>query len=474
MNSDSVKEIVDVSLWSGILNTFKQQSEAPGWLIRPENPKVLTVSEFYELAMSTEDYRELNAIAIFVWYNKFPFHEFEKRCLTRIAQTGEVNVFVDGMLYCSNYVNANNNSVFYDVLATSRRRNYLEFIVAADTLKDKSHELLNKFLQVIANSYREHPYNVLKEYRVFKKLIQLGEPFGKNCPPFVNSLTKCMKTIPKATSSHAEMCKAFGVGYKALLELIYLVDDIGYQKKQDLKTLLLETLGMSFLEWTPDERILVKNLCRYQQHDYRATCLNAKNLIWILENDLRESFTTVLRDEETAGVLACVQSETAFELVGSSVKNMRPEQLESAFKKWTPLFDVLFRTFNTELVEAYRIIRQWKKYSVFEANFLSDFTSREAFEWMKALREDRESEIYQKLMQHTVLDSPVLSEEENAELQEESEIFVAMYCPKLYESIFEGKESEEDSDEDDYDENDGEEDYYNEDYYDEEGGEYDD
>ncbi len=182
----------------------------------------------------------------------------------------------------------------------------------------------------------------------------------------------------------------------------------------------------------------------------------------------------MLRDEETAGVLACVQSETAFELVGSSVKNMRPEQLESAFRKWTPLFDVLFRTFNTELVEAYRIIRQWKKYSVFEANFLSDFTSREAFEWMKVLREDRESEIYQKLMQHTVLDSPVLSEEENAELREESEIFVAMYCPKLYESIFEGKESEEDSDEDDYDENDGEEDYYNEDYYDEEGGEYDD
>ena len=68
---------MDVELWQGLLETFQVRSAAPDWLIEPTaKPRKLTAKQFHDLALSTEDEREINAIALFMWMQNLRFDEF--------------------------------------------------------------------------------------------------------------------------------------------------------------------------------------------------------------------------------------------------------------------------------------------------------------------------------------------------------------------------------------------------------------
>lgn len=463
MNSDSVREVVDVELWSGILTTFGLKSEAPTWLVVPENPRIITVAEFYDLAMTTEDYRELSAIALFVLYNKFPFHEFEKRCLKRMVECNELNVFVNAMLYCSDYSNFDQNPVFRDLLTNGKYRNYLEFTVALSTVNDLRKEEISRMLQIISDSYRQKKYSVYSEVNVFKFLIEVGTYLKELCPPFIKSLIKCTKTFPKSTNQDVRMCGAFGLDYFSILILTFKMEKTVHDKGREVAKVLLETMGVKFAPWNSDEKELVKALCK-KVYSFQASCVNVKNFAWLVEEGLCSHFTVNLRDSEVLAVLRKVRYRSVRELIGEIDFDFAVQN----FKMYEPIFDTLFSQYNSKYSNLYQRIREKKKYIDFEASYLSDFSTKESFDLMKVLREDRESTPYQLLMKKAITFSPVLTEEENKELEEEVWMYNVMFGDGDTDYENDCDECEDDYDEDDYDEYEDDYDEYEDDYEEEE------
>lgn len=438
MNSVSIEKLVDVELWQGLLEVFGVKSHAPTWLIEPiENPRKLTTKQFYDLAMQTEEERELNAIALFMWMQSFSFDDFALRCLNRIVESGRYSVIQEAMLYKVGPFEEEEKQVLRDSLTGEKRGSVLECEIALLALGEVDDNLLRLLLERICVylGRESSEFDWIRDAKMLKGVLpwisEGAEPLHKFC----KVLLHYTKKIPKNRSTDYKVCENMGIGYFAQVVLAYRLQEDKWNRSKDLEELLMAQLGLRAFPWTKSEKLLLREIvpkCKVQGFPV----VNVENLKWSMEQGWIGIFSADLRYSGVAEFLQPYQRDSLVVMMQNSFEDVTETKLQRLVEKYTETFDLLFSQWDVRLEGVYKKVRKVKKYPVFEVSWMKD--PREVMELVKKVREDRESEAYKTLMERIGKNKEVLKD---ADVLEEFQVYCLMHCPeKLQEATEEYEE----------------------------------
>ncbi len=441
MNSDSIKELVDVQLWQGILECLSERSRVPSWIIQPETERrVINAKEFRELALTTEDPRELAAVALVVWFQGLSFDTFARRAVD-LLDRGPSNAFLEAMLYKYPLIRGTESEGFMrNVLTQTERRNYLEMAVALEALGGDNEQLQIAMLKYVCNLWakeRDH-YNVLNEADVLVSLVLKGARFGVERGYFLNVLWGYRKTIPKPSGKNFEICKAYGLSYLDQLTLSVKLASAGtgmsYSKKQELTGLILTAYGVLAREWTEVEKQLVWEEARLTSGVGFPVC-NPNNFRWALTNGLNAVVGSDL--EVMAPVLCRCDWKVVSSCVGNAIEKYSEPKVGRICTNCKAVLDILFSQHDEKLVGSYARVRQFLKYDIWEVDYVEDWGSEQALSLVHRISEDQESLAYQHLMSRILQESEI-----PVSLETEVRKYVSLWEPDDWEEYFGGEDNE--------------------------------
>lgn len=454
MNSISIEKLVDVELWQGLLETFQVRSAAPDWLIEPTaKPRKLTAKQFHDLALSTEDEREINAIALFMWMQNLRFDEFAFRCVHRIAKSGKFAVIQEAMLYHVGPFDSETEAkeILRDSLTREKRGSVLECILSLFALGEADDILMRLLLERVCDYLvREmEEFDWIRDAKILRGVLPFVQSVKFALPEFCTVLLHYTKKLPKNKSRDFKVCESMGIDYFRQLILAYRLQEHETQwvanERKNVVELLLATLGMRASKWTESEKFLLKDIVGESKTKGFPT-INVENLGWAMSQGWIGIFTADLRFSGVAEFLEPYQRVSLIALVANSLEDFDDSKIAMVCEKYPSIMDTLFSKWEKGLVKSYEKVRAFRKYPVFEANFLSGFTNPEAaVSLMEEVKQNRESDEYKLLMEGLRRSKEALQDEK---ILEEVKVFCLLYCPENLPSAEGDSEDEESYDED--------------------------
>lgn len=458
-----LNDFMDVGLVRTGMELFARQNLYPDWLV-PEDvkPRAITVKEFRELALTTEDWREINSIAFFCWVCQFGFRSFAGRLCKKIAQRGSYDVFSSVMLMTQPDIPEEGKQLFLEALAEHPGSTVFEVVVSLIAIKDRVNGVTAGRLLGVAAAILKHTRkpDIYNNRALYKELIDLGGRYPQ-APSIFKVFNKLLGKMPKENSSLVAEAEDWGFTYLDVLKLLFSMsvmdnDLYSYTPKDNLKKTLLEMLFAKPSAWTEDEVLIVRKCasCFYSYSDKKLAC--AKNA----KEALATRFSVVIGlDCRDCKELLELEPEKLLKLLLASVDT---NHLHSWHDKFSDAFKRAFLCYERRAQNLFNCICSldfecYSSYLEYWAGYLSLFNDHSAFDLLQQL--EFGTTVYCNLMQHCVTNSPALSDEENVILEKEVLKFVVLLCPDKYAAVFEG-EVDNDEYDDEYDDE-----YFDDDEY---------
>lgn len=458
-----LNDFMDVGLVRAGMELFARRNLYSDWLV-PEDvkPRAITAKEFRELALTTEDWREINSIAFFCWTCNFGFRTFAGRLCKKIAQRGSYDVFSSVMLMTQPDIPKEGKQLFLEVLAEHPGSTVFEVVVSLIAIKDCVNGVTAGRLLGVAAAIlkRTRKPDIYSNRAFYKELIDLGGRYSE-APSIFKVFNKLLGKVPKANSSLVAEAETWGFTYLDVLKLLFSMSVMdnrlyGYTTEYNLKKALLEMLFAKPSVWTEDEVQIVKECTRrfYKHNTEKLVC--AKNA----KEALATRFPVVIGlDCRDCKELLELKPE---QLLGLLLASVDTNQLHSWHDKFSDAFKQAFLCYERRAQNLFNCICSldfgcYSSYLEYWAGYLSLFNDHSAFDLLQQL--EFGTTAYCNLMQHCVTNSLALSDEENAILEKEVLKFVILLCPDRYATVFEGE-----VDDDGYD-NEYDDEYFDDDEY---------
>lgn len=462
--NDVLNDFLDLGLVQAGIELFARQNKYSDWLVpKSVTPRPLTVKEFRELALTTEDEKEINSIAFFCWTCHFSFRTFAGRLCKRIAKRGSYDVFSSVMLLVQPDIPKNSRDVFLEALAEHPGSTVFEVVVSLLAVKDSVSEVTIGRLLSLAMSImqRNKKPDIYQNGALYNELVLLGSTCSE-APSILKVFNKLLGRVPKETSSLVAEAGEWGFTYSDVLKLLttlcFLQDTAyNYSSQDRLVNKLIDVLFEKPSTWTEDEVLLVER-CRRHCYGYKKReIVCASNIRFAMDS----GFTIVIG-------LNCRNCEALLglepaELLDVLVSSIDVEAIQTWHEKFCEAFKHAFLFYKKGAQDLYNCICSlelecYKEFTDYWASYLSFFDDHAAFDLLQQL--EFGTTAYCNLMQHYVKYSKVLNEEENEILEKEVLKYVLAMCPDKYSKIFEEEVIEDGDDEECYDDDDGYDDEY--------------
>lgn len=470
--NDVLNDFLDLHLVRTGMELFNRQNKYSSWLVPNDiQARNLTVKEFWDLALTTENEKEINSVAFFCWVCHFGFRSFAGRLCKRIAKRGSYDVFSSAMLLIQPDIPKKDRYCFVEALAEHPGSTVFEVLVSILAIKDSVNEVTIGRLLRLAMSIMQHGRKppLYSNGAMYKELIYLGRDC-QEAPHILKTFNKLLGKVPKEGSTAVIEAGEWGFTYVDVMKLLVTMTSLenAYNWNSKLLDKLLILLFEKPSVWTEDE-ILLLGYC--EKHYYCSHCVwriaNARNVKWVVHSKFKAIIGSGCKEPEA---LLELEPRDALDVLVSSVD---VEAIHTWHEKFAGVFRHAFLYYKKAAQDLYNCVcgldlEYYKTCTDYWAGYLSFFTGHAAFDLMQQL--EFGTTAYCNLMKSCITESPVLTAEENEILEKEVLKYVLLLRPEMYSKIFREEVMKDEYDEEECDEYDeyGEEEYdeYDE-YYDE-------
>lgn len=272
-NSDSIKKVVDVGLFSRLVTMFGYTNNDARWLISTtyENKEKwggLDVCGLNELMKSCTNKKELHAIALFCWLFDFNNFRFASRVTKELAKGADV--IFEAMLYNSMYCKEESDlwATLNDSLRHTERRTAIEYLIAQYALGDSAAEETKSCLCMLASSMMVN-LSVEGELAIFVRCAQLAQELGNDKDMFMNAVLDSVMKVPIERGKNYAVLSGWGYDYLDQLKLSwYMQKECFFSKRlaassakeKKLKESLLSELVNLKRPWTDSEWEIIRSI----------------------------------------------------------------------------------------------------------------------------------------------------------------------------------------------------------------------
>ncbi len=461
--NDVLNDFLDLHLVRTGMELFNRQNKYSSWLVPNDiQARNLTVKEFRDLALTTEDEKEINSVAFFCWICHFSFRSFAGRLCKRIAKRGSYDVFSSAMLLIQPDIPKKDRYCFVEALAEHPGSTVFEVLVSILAIKDSVSEVTIGRLLRLAMSIMQHGRKpaLYSNGAMYKELIYLGRDC-QEAPHILKTFNKLLGKVPKERSTAVIEAEEWGFTYVDVMKLLVTMTSLenSYEWRAKLLVKFLDLLFEKPTIWTEDEVLLLG----YCENNYYSRCAwriaNARNVKWVVHSKFKAIIGSGCKEPEA---LLELEPKDALDVLVSSVD---VEAIQTWHEKFADVFRHAFLCYKKEAQDLYNCacgldLEYYKTRTDYWAGYLSSFTGHTAFDLMQQL--EFGTTAYCNLMQNCIIESPVLTAEENEILEKEVLKYVLLLRPEMYSKIFREEVMEDGYGEEECDEYD---EYYDEDEY---------
>lgn len=271
-NSTSIKNIVDVCLFSRLVTLFDYKQSTAEWLISAsyENKEEwgsLGIREFAELLEMCTDKKQMRAAALFCWLYDFNNSHFISRLVGEIRE--EPDVIFEAAVYNSAYCEEGSDlwNVMNDLLRHTRWETSLEYMIALYALGDSvAAETKSCLCKLI--SAKMPNLDIEAEIPLFVHCAELAEELGSDSDIFMQAVLKGASCVPVERGNNYAALVGWGYDYVGQLKLSCLLQKRfkgkkmiaeNHSKTEKLKECFLSSLCDLRRPWTNFESSFVQS-----------------------------------------------------------------------------------------------------------------------------------------------------------------------------------------------------------------------